>query len=49
MEDLNVTDAEVQTQNDELEPQELAPISEVTGASAGGGGDERGQIIWGEI
>ena len=47
MEELNIgNDEQLQ---EELEPKEIAPITEVTGASAGGGGDERGQIVWGDL
>lgn len=48
MEDFNVQSDE-QILSEELEPIEIAAISEVTGASPGGGGDERGQIVWGDV
>lgn len=48
MDELNVQLEEV-LQHDELEPKEIAEVTEVTGASPGSGGDERGQIVWGDI
>lgn len=48
MEDFNVQSDE-QILSEELEPIEIAAISEVTGAAVHDDGDERGQYVWGNL